>query len=116
MTSTRSATITADNTAPELVLEKPTGGLYFYNGLLLPLGKTIIFGPLEVEVSGSSDIACVEFFVDDELMHVDDTMRFEWYMNLKMRGMHELTVVVYDGAGNKDSTSVMMKIYNFFGA
>ncbi len=111
----KSAVITADNTAPEVTVDKPSNGFWFYNSRLLPLGNTFILGPIEVQVSGSSDISRVEFFVDDDLMFTDTEANFEWYMNLKLRGMHTLSVTVYDAAGNPTTTSQQVRVFNLFG-
>ncbi|MBS3777785.1 MAG: PKD domain-containing protein, partial [Candidatus Thermoplasmatota archaeon] len=111
----KTATITADNTAPEVTVDKPSNGFWFYNSRLLPLGNTFILGPIEVQVSGSSDISRVEFFVDDDLMFTDTEANFEWYMNLKLRGMHTLSVTVYDAAGNPTTTIQQVRVFNLFG-
>jgi parallel beta-helix repeat protein len=110
-----SATITADNTAPEMVIEKPVNGLYFFNGKLLPFSRTIIIGPIDIEVEGSSDVAKAEFYIDDELMKTVTGSTPEWYMNIKLRGQHNLEIIVYDGAGNTVTESKMITVYNFFG-
>ena len=110
-----SATITADNTAPEMTIEKPLNGLYFFNGKLLTLSRTIIIGPIDIELEGSSDIAKAEFYIDNELMETVTSSTPEWYMNIKLRGQHNLEIIVYDHAGNTVTESKMIKVYNFFG-
>ncbi len=114
-TSGSGTTITADNTAPQLILLKPTAGLYLFNTKLISLGNIIVIGPLTIEVAEKNDIVRAEFYIGDELMYTDDEPGFNWYMNLKMIGTHELTVVVYDGVGNAATTSVTMAVFNFFG-
>jgi hypothetical protein len=110
-----SATITADNTDPEMVIEKPVNGLYLFNVKLLPFGRTIIIGPIDIEVEGSSDIATAEFFVDGVLLKTATEDSFEWHMNIKAIGQHTLEVKVYDGAGNTATQSQDATIYNLFG-
>jgi hypothetical protein len=112
-----SATITADNTNPVLSIDKPQDGLYFFNSRLLPLSRTIIIGGITIEVNAedTSGIDRTEFYLDDELMKTDTSSRPEWYMNIKLRGQHNLEIIVYDHTGNKITESKMIKVYNFFG-
>lgn len=111
-------TIVSDNTNPEVVLEKPLNGLYFYNGRLVPLkDKTIIIGPIEIEldITDRSGVDHVCFFIDDELVKTIDNAPFEWYMNQKLTGRHSLDIEVYDKAGNIEIISQIITIYNFIG-
>jgi len=36
-------------------------------------------------------------------------------MNIKLRGTHNLEVIIYDYAGNSISVSKDVKVFNFFG-
>jgi len=67
---TGSDTIIADNTDPELTIEKPLNGLYFFNIRLLPLARTIIIGSItiELETDDNNGIDRAEFYIDDELI------------------------------------------------
>ena len=112
-----SATITADNTVPELSIIKPENGLYLFNRRFLPLGRTIIFGPITIEIDAddTSGISKVEFYVDNELEEtvIDDP--FDWYMNLRLLRKHNLKIIAYDHAGNTATESKDITVYNFFG-
>ena len=101
--------------SPEMTIEKPVNGLYIFNSKLLPLSRTIIIGPIDIEITGSSDITKAEFYIDNKLIKTDTSSTPEWYMNIKLRGKHNLEIIVYDGAGNSDSVSQMITVYNFFG-
>ena len=57
----------------------------------------------------------VEFYLDGELQAIVNDEYLEWYMNIKLRGTHNLEVIVYDYAGNSASASKEVKVFNFFG-
>jgi len=97
-----SATITADNTNPELNIYKPLGGLYFFNTKLLPLSRTIIIGAITIDIDtdDNNGIERAEFYIDNELMETVTDDVFEWYTKLP-KGQHRREVLIYDYAGNK---------------
>ena len=111
-----SATITADNTLPELNVVKPDNALYFFNTKLLALNKPIIIGPLTLEATAydTSGIEKTEIYIDDELKETL-TGGSEWYMNLRLMGRHTLKIVAYDNAGNVNVYSQTVIIINPFG-
>jgi len=115
--ATETETITADNTHPEATLEKPLNGLYFYNNRLLPLQNTVIFGPIDIQVTGTDNtgINKVEYRIDNELLHTDIESEYEWYMNQRLTGRHQLQVTIYDHAGNTIELTEIINVYNFFG-
>jgi len=102
-----SATITADNTNPELSIFKPVGGLYFFNARLLSLSRTIIIGSITIDIDtdDNNGIDRAEFYIDGELMQTVTNDPFEWYTNLP-KGQHRLDVLTYDHAGNTATQSV----------
>jgi hypothetical protein len=111
--SSNTATITADNTDPEMKLVKPENGLYFFNKRLIPLSRTVIIGPLTIKLDASdnSGIEKVEFYIDSDLMETV-TGSLEWYMNIPLKGRHTLSVKVYDYAGNEVSQSLdILKLF-----
>jgi len=79
------------------------------------LSRTIIIGGITIEVDAedSSGIDRTEFYLDGELMKTDTSSSPEWYMNMKLRGQHNLEVTVIDHAGNKITESKMIKVFNF---
>jgi len=113
----KSDTIIADNTNPEINIIKPENGFYFFNSRLLPIQKTIIIGPLTVIADGIDEngISKSEFYLDGELMHTDNSDYPEWYMRIKQRGQHNLEIKVYDNAGNSVTETRMVTVFNFFG-
>ena len=110
--------ITADNTPPELSITKPRNGLYFLNTRLLPLGKTIVFGPITVQVQTDdtgSGVQRAEFYLNDFLIGTVMSSPFDYYLSQKAKGKQKLTVIVYDQAGNNNIYSTDFIIYNFLG-
>ena len=110
--------ITADNTPPELSITKPRNGLYFLNTRLLPLGKTIVFGPITVQVQTDdtgSGVQRAEFYLNDFLIGTVMSSPFNYYLSQKAKGKQKLTVIVYDQAGNNNIYSADFIIYNFLG-
>ena len=115
--TTDTETITADNTLPEVTLEKPLNGFYFYNSRLLPIKNTVIMGPIDIQVTGTDNtgISKVEYRIDNELLYTDTESNYEWYMNQRLTGRHQLQITVYDHAGNTIELTQMINVFNFFG-
>jgi hypothetical protein len=112
-----SATITADNTDPEVSIVKPETGLYLFNRKFLPLPRTVIFGPITIEINAADNagISKAEYYIDGDLKTTTIEEPFDWYMNLKLRRDHTLKIIVYDHAGNAVSEEMTATIYNLFG-
>ena len=104
----KSASIQVDNTPPNLTINKPTKGIYIYNSLFIPLSKIYIIGPINIQITGSTDIIKAEFYIDNNLEKTVTEDSFEWYTNLP-RGQLNLKIIVYDPAGNKATQSVDMR-------
>ena len=112
-----SATIFADNTKPELTIDKPEDGFYMFNRKIIPLEKSIILGAFtfEFDVDDAGGIEKTEIYIDEELKTTLSEGSFEWYLNMKISGKHSLKFVTYDCAGNKDTISTMITMFNLFG-
>jgi uncharacterized repeat protein (TIGR01451 family) len=115
--NSKSATITADNTEPTSSLLKPLNGLYFFNSRLIPFGRTIIIGAIniEIEANDNTGINYAEFYLDGELQETTKNENLEWYMNIKLRGSYNLQVIIYDYACNSVTISKDIKAFNLFG-
>jgi hypothetical protein len=112
------ATITADNTIPELSIVKPEKeGLYVFGMRLLPLRKTVIIGKMTIDIAPKDNygISKAEYYIDGTLKDTITEQPFDWNMNLKLSGEHTLKIIIYDHAGNYKSESKTATIYNFFG-
>ena len=115
---TNTGSITADNTQPTLNILKPEDNyIYLLNRRFIPWKNTLILGSLTVETETSDNyfVDHVEFYIDDTLKQTITGGPYEWYMNQKMTGQHELKIITYDSAGNKDTQVLDMKVFNLFG-
>ena len=115
-TDSNTATLTADNTIPELNVITPENALYFNNIKLFRLSKPIIIGAINILATAddSSGVEKIEIYVDDILQEtlIDSS---EWYMNQRLIGQHNLKIVAYDQAGNTDEYLQTAIIFNPFG-
>jgi hypothetical protein len=105
-------TINADNTNPELNIDKPTSGLYFYNFRLIPLSRLIVIGPITVyyDISDNYGFNKLEFLLDGEIIDtVLDNEPNSWYLNQMDRGQHKIEIIAYDFSGNKVSQELDLK-------
>ena len=109
----RVGSVIADNTEPSVTVEKPESGLYLFNRRILPLANTFVIGGLTVEVDASDEngVAYAEFYLDDEYKDSGDS----YYMNERMFGQHTLKVKVFDEAGNMNSVTQTLRMFNLFG-
>jgi PKD repeat protein len=111
-------TIIVDNIPPEIVLHKPKNGVYIKGLRLFPFGHTIIFGglPVEIDVIDNIEVNYVEYYVDGTLLSTIDKEPFSWYMNIRtFNAEHQLTVNVFDYAGNFVSQEVTFRMFNYNG-
>jgi len=89
-------------------ISKPREGYLYLMGkeiMRLP-GKTIIIGKMNVEVKGEYDK--VEFYLDNELVHVDDSMPYQWQISNAF-GKHEIVAKMYvDDVVYEDNLEAIM--------
>jgi hypothetical protein len=57
-----------------------------------------IIGPINIEIT-AENTERIEFYVDDQLQHTDDTAPFEWNTKLE-RGLHTIKTLAYDADGD----------------
>jgi hypothetical protein len=112
-----SASITADNTQPDITSIKPTNGLYIFDTKIIMLPRPIVFGSITMQTTASdlSGISRVDFIIDGELQQTVTQETFTWVMSEKLKGTHDLDFVVYDAAGNTQTTSTTALFLNLFG-
>lgn len=100
-----------DDESPILEILKPINALYFKDQqlVLLPLPVPIVIGSITVEVSAvdnRSDIAKVEFWVDDVLMTTVTTAPYTWYWDEFGLFIYNLRVVAFDTVDPPNYASV----------
>jgi outer membrane protein assembly factor BamB len=98
-------------------ITKPEKAFYMKNKKIMPFFTTVILGEIEIEVDVScvnfSDIHRVEFFIDDELRHIDVEEPYTWMWNEQTFFRHTLKTIAH----TKDNTSATKEqeiwIFNF---
>jgi uncharacterized repeat protein (TIGR01451 family) len=114
----KSATIIADNKAPDITIIKPIKGLYYNNNRIIPLFRTLIIGEITVEINPNDeihDIYKIEFYLDNELKFTDTEPTFKWDINFKTFGRHKLEIKCYDKIGNIAHITKTISIFNIIG-
>jgi hypothetical protein len=116
-------TLKRDATKPEnLEITKPINGLYIRDNRLWPLinfsifswSPPIIFGKITIQVScmdTTSGMKSVEFNVNN-LTSTDTTIPYEWLWDERAFFTHTITVIAEDNAGNTDTVSKDVRIFN----
>jgi len=112
--STRTAVITADNTAPDVSILKPAGGLYLFGSRIFPFGNTIIVGALELipDIIDAGEVASVEYSIDDVILETVMNAPWSYILNVKSMGGHTIQINVSDKAGNSAEHMVDAAIIN----
>ena len=59
-----------------------------------------------------SGIDRAEYYVDGVLLETTNADPFNWHMNIRAMGAHNLEVKIYDCAGNTQTTSKQVTIFN----
>jgi parallel beta-helix repeat protein len=80
--------------------------IYIKNKKILPFFRTIIYGPVSVNVD-NTDIAKAEFYVDGKLRETLTSPPYLWKWNEKAFLKHTLETKVYDQEGNSASSGEM---------
>ena len=76
------------------------------------LGKTIIIGPITIEVYGEN-CHLVEFYIDDVLEHTRNSVPCNWTLDKKLNGIHKIEVRGYDEYGNYACDGSEYLFYNY---
>lgn len=88
-------------------IEKPEEGyLYVMGKEVARIGKTVIIGRMNVEVSGNYDK--VEFYLDNELKFEDNSPPYQWQIS-RVIGNHEIKAkMYYNGSEAEDSIEAFL--------
>ena len=109
-TGSNSASITSDNTAPEIVITKPGAGLYFMDGMrLLPFSYPFIIGQItfETEVTDEgSGVEDVEFYLENNLEATVTEPPYRWLWDEAATGFFDVELLVTDKVGHESTDSV----------
>jgi len=96
------------------IIKPKEGWLYVFNKPIMQVGKTIVIGKIAIEASVFSSVAIekVEFYVNNELKFVDDTLPYQWLWNERVIGKYEIKVIAYDMEGNEAEDEITLTIFN----
>jgi hypothetical protein len=99
---TRSISLTADNTPPQMAITKPLNGFYLFNKKFFPLSSVFIVGPIKIQVQIKDNYAVnhVEYYCNDVLLDTVVSSPYALYVKTHLKGRYTLKVLAYDGAGN----------------
>ena len=110
---TWSFTTKEDDTSPAVEIIKPEKALYLSNIKIRSylIHKSLIIGKINITVNATdfeSGIERVEFYIDGELKSVDTNEPYcwTWQRGEFIRHRHTIEIVVYDHAGNQDSSEM----------
>ena len=106
---------TNDTIPPIVKIIKPVNGLYINNKKFFSLFKPFIIGDIDIEVYAAdheSGMDKVEFYIDDILQETIKSYQYIWTWDTNAFFKHTIKIVVYDNAGNSNSTE--LKVIKFF--
>lgn len=113
--SQQSYTFQVDNMKPEIHLIHPDNGVYLCNRRIFNSNHTIIFGPVTFtfDISDNSNIERGEFYLDERLYGTLSKDPYKITLYNRLFGTHNVTLIVYDIAGNTEQISKTIQIFNF---
>jgi len=94
-----------------LKITKPENALYIFDRKILSTEIPIIIGKITV-VANASNANKVEFYIDNVLKEVDESLPYEWLWDEFSFGRHEIKVIAYDMEGNKAEDEISVIIFN----
>jgi len=102
---------------PHLEFIKPKKGFFYFNNkemIPLPRNLTICIGFINIKVNAFSDIGIekVLFYLDNNLTAIKTDEPYEWVLEKKTFGKHEVKIVAYDNAGNEVSKRMNIWVFN----
>jgi len=80
--------------------------VYIKNRKIIPFFKTIIFGPVSIDIP-EENVTKAEFYVDGQLKNIVTEKPFYWKWEEKAFMKHTLETKIYDQQGNSSSTGEM---------
>lgn len=103
-------TILPDMTPPSVSIEKPGNAFYYMDDKIIPFFFPVVVGDITIEVKADDifGVSNVSFFVNDQLVYIDDTPPFDWFWcdNEQWFGIYSINVIACDYSGNSASYEV----------
>jgi hypothetical protein len=107
-----------ENEYPQVKIGSPErGSLYFEDRVLkvFRYEKTLVINDILINAEvtpGNAPIEKVEFYYEGELKNIDTELPFQWRLNERSIGPHEIKVVVYDELGRNASDTMNVLFLN----
>jgi len=106
-----------DDIPPNITITKPIHAIYIRNKMIFQFFTTVVIGKIDIEVSAvdnGSGMDCVEFYIDDELLAIDNTTPYTilWDERSFNNFKHTLKVVAIDLEDN--SACAEIDVWKFF--
>ncbi len=94
------------------ILKPLPGRIYFMDREIIMINenKTIVIGEITVEAKTNGDK--VEFYMDDNLMFTDYNKPYQWILNKKMFGLHEIKIIAYHCLNEEIEDRINITIFN----
>ncbi|RLF38321.1 MAG: hypothetical protein DRN00_04490 [Thermoplasmata archaeon] len=103
ISSTDTTKAIVDSTPPTIQITRPVDALYINDKEIFYLpGRTIIFGPITIEVNASDNIgiAKVDFYIDARKLCTDNETPYNCLFDKFIIGKHTIKAVAHDFSGN----------------
>lgn len=110
-----SAHITEEDSQPPAVeITRPMKALYINDREVIPLPFSVIIGRITiiVEANDNSGIEKVEFYVDNEIKHINYTYPYYWIWDENVVGSHKIKVIAYDLFDNSNFDEMKAYVIN----
>ncbi len=113
--SQRSYIIQVDNMKPEIHFIHPDKGIYLYNRRIFNSNKTVILGSatFTFDISDNSNIERKELYLDNYLYATLPQDSNKITVHSRLFGTYNITLIVYDIAGNTEQINKTIQIFNF---
>ncbi len=107
---------TSDNDPPDISIDKPTNGIYYFDQKFINYPQPLIIGDITFELSifDENDISKVMFIMDEQIKSKQQYPPFEWNWDKRAIGKYTIQIVCYDDSGNIGLAQKDFTIINFF--
>lgn len=104
-----------DNIKPEVHLIYPDNGVYLFNRRIFTSNHTFIFGSITFtfHMTDNMKIERGDFYIDEWLYGIITREPYRITLHDRLFGTHNITLIVYDIAGNTAHISKTIHIFNF---
>jgi len=100
---------------PNIKIIKPENAIYIHNNKIFNFITPLIIGNLSIETkitNPGNGIKNVSFYIDDELIAIDDSIPFNHYFDKRIIGKKTIKVLATDYNDNTASDEIITYIIN----